>query len=230
MSTDPSLLDTYSVRIMLGWIASLGLLVFIVHLPLTESNNKVGWSTQPAAERISFTDVERQESSQHSSPSPDEAPPPTESSRNESSPQPENSSPQETESSGVKAQSATSDVRAMNVLEVNDRSPEIVGGMGSLYLHIKYPPKAQHKGIQGRLLLEFTVDTEGNAHSIEVAKSLHPLCDSAAVEGVRSVDFVPAKHNGTKVPVRMRLPIRFQLLSDSTGVETATANPSPSSP
>lgn len=230
MSTDTSLLDTYSVRIMLGWIASLALLLVIIHLPFTSPTDKVGWRGEPTSDRIALSEIER-ESEQSSSAASEDPPPPTRSSQRSPAPEQE-PSPTEDETDETEADEFTgsSDVRRINALSIDDRQPEIIGGMGSLYLHIDYPEEARQEGIQGRLLLEFTVDTEGKAHSIEVVDSLHPLCDSAAVTGIRSVNFVPAKHKGEEIPVRMRLPVRFQLLSDSTGVETATVDPSSSSP
>lgn len=222
-STILSVFDVYSVRIMLGWTASLGLLLVFVHLPLQRAGERIGWGATYPEARIPVTDVEPEESEEDpSSPSPPEdAPVPTASSRTDSeSP----SANKESESAGDSEETTpSSEVHPLTALEVSDRTPEIRGGMGALYFRIDYPEEARKKGIQGRLLLEFTVDTEGQAQSIEVKESLHPLCDSAAVHGIRSVEFVPAKHNGKVVPVRMRLPVRFQLLSDSTGVETAAS-------
>jgi TonB family protein len=95
----------------------------------------------------------------------------------------------------------------------NDQKPEIVGGMGALYHNIQYPQEARDQGIEGRLRLEFTVQADGKVRNVEVVDSLHPLCDSAAVEGIRSVRFAPAEHRGTAVPARMTLPVRFRLIS-----------------
>jgi hypothetical protein len=44
-----------------------------------------------------------------------------------------------------------------------------------------------------------------------VVESLHPLCDSAAVDALQSVRFHPGTRDGEVVPVRMSLPVRFQL-------------------
>jgi hypothetical protein len=55
---------------------------------------------------------------------------------------------------------------------------------------------------------------------IEVAKPLHPLCDSAAVRALRSVQFTPANHDGEIVPIRMHLPVRFKLRPDSTALRS----------
>lgn len=219
---------------MLGWIASLTLLLTIIHLPVTTPSEKVGWGGEPAPERIALSDVNREaeqgETEQNTSSASKNPPPPIRWSQNDPTPEEQSSlSENDTDEKAADESSGSTNVRQINALSIEDRHPEIIGGMGSLYLNIDYPEEARQEGIQGRLLLEFTVDTEGKAHSIEVVDSLHPLCDSAAVAGIQSVNFVPAKHNGKAIPVRMRLPVRFQLLSDSTGVETATVDPSSSS-
>lgn len=90
--------------------------------------------------------------------------------------------------------------------------PHIKGGLGALYLNIDYPRAAREQGVEGRLLVTFTVHPSGTATDIDVIRPLHPLCDSAAVQALRTVRFAPGQKNGTPVPVRMTLPIRFRLL------------------
>lgn len=109
------------------------------------------------------------------------------------------------------------------VLEFTEQMPEIVGGLGSYYLNIEYPPQALAAGIQGRLLLEFIVETDGSVSRIDVTQSLHPLCDSAAVAALRRSRFVPGRQEGEPVRVRMRLPVRFVLRnqpSDALAADT----------
>jgi TonB family protein len=101
----------------------------------------------------------------------------------------------------------------------------MVGGRSALYLHIKYPLKARKEGIQGRLLLGFRVNEDGQAEDIRVLRSLHPLCDSAAVRALRSVEFAPARRAGTPVAMRTTLPVRFRLVADSARTRTADARP-----
>ncbi|PSQ73338.1 MAG: energy transducer TonB, partial [Bacteroidetes bacterium QH_6_64_77] len=125
--------------------------------------------------------------------------------------------------SGRASESDPDDVQSIATLGVKDQKPQIVGGMGTLYLNINYPEKARKQGIEGRLRLEFTVEADGEVTAVDVVDSLHPLCDSAAVEGVRSVHFVPAKRDGDPVPIRLKLPIKFQLT-------TATSINQPSGP
>lgn len=100
-------------------------------------------------------------------------------------------------------------------LEFAERMPNIAGGLGSYYIHIDYPREAIEKGIEGRLILVFTVEHDGSASEISVLQSLHPLCDSAAVQALRKTRFVPGRQDDEVVRVRMRLPVRFRLIQPS---------------
>ena len=71
-------------------------------------------------------------------------------------------------------------------------------------------PEGIDQGIEGRLVLAFVVEPTGRPSDIEVLHSLHPLCDSAAVDALRKTRFIPGKQNGRVVRVRMRLPVRFR--------------------
>lgn len=98
------------------------------------------------------------------------------------------------------------------ILEFAEKAPELVGGLGGLYLQIRYPQAAIERGIQGRVILKFVVEPDGRTSGIVVEKSLHALCDSAAVQALRKVTFLPGRHEGRAARVRMRLPVRFQLV------------------
>ena len=101
------------------------------------------------------------------------------------------------------------------ILEFVDQSPSIVGGLSALYLNIDYPLAARDNGIQGLTVLMFVVEKDGSTSNIEVIKSLHPACDSAAVAAVSETRFKPGVQNGQEVRVKMRLPIRFRLVKRS---------------
>lgn len=125
---------------------------------------------------------------------------------------------------------------SMKTLRTAGAQPEIVGGMGALYLQIDYPLEARRRGIQGSLKLNFTVYPDGMARDIRVSRSLHPLCDSAAVDGLRSVRFAAGRKDGLKVPVRMTLPVRFKLqpspaaAAQSTRDRSSSDNTNPDTP
>lgn len=220
---------------MLGLAASLSLMLALVHLPLQKTVNRVGWSAQSSTDRIVLSDVESERSSENEADSEKEAasggntPPPTD----HRSPRPEqparSASADDPEPAPAQSDSGWAsdyeDAQSVAALGIKDRKPRVVGGMGSLYLRINYPEKARREGIEGQLMLEFTIETDGTASDIEVVDSLHPLCDSAAVKGLRSVRFVPAKHNGTPVPVRLELPVKFELTSASRTLSQNRLNP-----
>ena len=100
------------------------------------------------------------------------------------------------------------------ILEFVEQSPTIIGGLSSLYLNIDYPQVARDAGIQGLAVLMFVVEEDGTTSNIEVIRSLHPACDSAAVAAVRKTRFIPGKQEGKEVRVKMRLPIRFKLIGE----------------
>lgn len=130
-------------------------------------------------------------------------------------------------SADAAASNSSSEILPIAALGPGDDRPRIVGGMGALYLQIHYPREARLAGVQGRLRLSFVVDPEGNPRSIEVAEPLHPACDSAAVRALRKVRFRPGSQNGSVVPVRMTLPVRFRLLNanaDTPGTDTESDN------
>ncbi len=212
-------LDAYPVRCMVGLATSLVVVIALVHLPLQRSSPQVGWTTDSSADRILLGDVvpEAPDDTDPDDVS-DRAPPPT-GAPPSSAPATETSSTSETveadDDSGSPPSESTASreekVRYASTLDVADRTPRIVGGKGSLYLNINYPREARAQGIEGRLELEFLVEPDGSVRDIEVAKSLHPLCDSAAVDGIRSVDFIPARVGGDPIPIRLRLPVRFTM-------------------
>lgn len=225
-------LDAYPIRCMVGLVASLSFVLVLVHLPVQRSSSQVGWTANSSADRIQLSDVVPEESADtdadnHSR----RAPPPTGAAPSADAPA-EASSPSETAAgdgdSAPPPSDATTDrnekVRYASTLDVADRTPRIVGGKGSLYLNIKYPQKARTQGIEGRLELEFLVEPDGSVSDIEVAKSLHPLCDSAAVDGVRSVDFIPAKVDGDPIPVRLRLPVRFRISAPAPAAQASSSS------
>lgn len=228
-----SVLDAYPVRIMLGLVASLSLMLALVRLPLQSPVKRVGWSADPPSEQIVLEDVTPERSGAERSDDAAKrrktAPPATDFRSLHAESQTTSASSENTGTESTERDSDDSqkyeEVRSIAELGVTDQTPQIVGGTGSLYLHINYPEEARAQGIEGRLEVEFTVETDGTVADMEVVESLHPLCDSAAVEGVRSVTFVPAKRDGKPIPIRLRLPIRFQLMAASNSVPSNGMNP-----
>jgi protein TonB len=73
-----------------------------------------------------------------------------------------------------------------------------------------YPSIALAARVQGPVLLEAIIDTEGRVQSVRVLRS-PPMLDAAAVDAVRQWRYTPTLLNGTPVPVIMTVTVMFQL-------------------
>jgi periplasmic protein TonB len=75
-----------------------------------------------------------------------------------------------------------------------------------------YPRMARRARMEGRCLLEVTVDINGIARSVRLLKSSgYDLLDQAALTAIQSWRFTPARHRGQAVAARAEVPIRFSL-------------------
>ncbi len=94
--------------------------------------------------------------------------------------------------------------------------PEFPGGMNSLldYIakNIKYPEEAQQKGIKGRVILQFIVNTDGSLSDFKIIRGVDPQLDAEALRVVKSMPkWTPGKDKGKVVPVYYTVPISFGL-------------------
>ena len=227
-------LESYTTRLLLSYALSLGTLLVLVHLSLS-SPPVPPWLPHANPERIHLSQIqdasiEEQGSDQtgqgDGTEIQDEAPPQT---RHTSPPSTGSSStgPATGERDTPQAQARPNLESITTLTETN--AAELIGGMRAYYLKIRYPEPARKKGIQGRLMLRFTVTSNGTPKDIRVSRSLHPLLDTAAVRALRAVRFQPATQNGLPVSMPTKLPVRFRLLTDSSRVQTA-GGPSTSRP
>lgn len=80
--------------------------------------------------------------------------------------------------------------------------------------HIDYPEDAIRSDLNGKVLLQFTVDKTGEIIDIKVIRGLHPAIDQAAVQALkRSPKWTAATINGKPVKVSYFLPISFNILN-----------------
>lgn len=77
----------------------------------------------------------------------------------------------------------------------------------------RYPPVLQQAGIEGRVLLEFVIDTTGHAEaaSLRVIESSNGGFDAAAMEAVERSLFRPARVRGRSVRQLTRQAIAFRI-------------------
>lgn len=218
-----TILETHSIRFSLGLIASLLLAIGLARLPLYGPPAEVGWGPPTSNERIQLSDfkleTDAEEAQQEEQVSAPDVPVTIQAERRDEPAPPPDPQPEEEPTLAAESDSEDGASQRMDspvqltALGPSGQRPQIIGGRGSFYLQIAYPEEARRQGIQGRVILDFIVDTDGQTRNIRVVKSLHPLCDSSAVAALERTRFVPGRHNGQKVPVRMRLPVRFRLLN-----------------
>lgn len=108
-------------------------------------------------------------------------------------------------------------VNEEKILERVENMPEFPGGIKAMMKwlgeNINYPEEAAKKNIQGRVIVQFVVETNGTISNIEVIKSMHKLLDA---EAMRVVGAMPKWKPGTlqdgkAVRVRYTLPVQFAL-------------------
>ncbi len=79
--------------------------------------------------------------------------------------------------------------------------------------HFKYPANSFDDGIQGRVLVQFTINTDGTVGKMNIITPYkgEELGDEARRIISKLPKFIPAKHSGVKVPVKYGLPITFKI-------------------
>ena len=75
-----------------------------------------------------------------------------------------------------------------------------------------YPLAARRRGLAGRVEIELLLEPSGRVREVAVvASSSHDLLDEAAVEAVRALQPLPLPEHLPRRPLRVRLPVIFQL-------------------
>ena len=102
------------------------------------------------------------------------------------------------------------------VFDMVEQAPQFPGGQAELMSwlgkNIRYPVIAQENGIQGRVVCQFVVGSDGSVRDIKVVRSLDPSCDKEAVRVIQSMPkWIPGRQNGKAVSVRYTLPVIFRL-------------------
>lgn len=99
---------------------------------------------------------------------------------------------------------------------VVEQMPEYPGGMSALmkYLgdHVKYPTEAQKAKEQGRVIVQFVVETDGSVSNIKVVRSVSPLLDAEAIRVMSMMPkWKPGMQRGEAVRVKFTVPVTFRL-------------------
>ncbi len=98
----------------------------------------------------------------------------------------------------------------------SEQMPIFPGGEAKLMewvkSHIQYPEEALRDSIEGRVIVQFDIKTNGSIDNIDVARGKHPALDAEAIRVVKTLpDFEPGKLHGKIVECRYTLPVTFKL-------------------
>jgi len=99
------------------------------------------------------------------------------------------------------------------IFVVVEQQPELIGGLQQLQANVDYPELARQAGIEGRVVVSFIVNKEGEVESPKVVRGIGGGCDEEALEAVKNAKFKPARQRGRPVKVRYSLPVTFRLSS-----------------
>lgn len=88
--------------------------------------------------------------------------------------------------------------------------------------NMKYPEEALKKGIEGRVVLRFTISRAGSIKDLKIVRSLHSLLDKEAIRIVSIMPrWIPGMKDGKPADIEYTLPILFRL---SNGKKLAPDN------
>ena len=102
------------------------------------------------------------------------------------------------------------------IFQVVEEQPMFPGGMQELMkflqTSIRYPKEAQARGLQGRVVVQFVVNSDGSICDENVVRSVDPQLDAEAIRVIRSMpNWIPGKQRGEAVRVRFTIPVSFKL-------------------
>lgn len=111
----------------------------------------------------------------------------------------------------------------MDAKDVDNLRKTIEGGSGprpdelpvvvTRPLPFRYPPELQASRVQGNVTLRIHIDSAGRVapESTQVVQSSgYTMLDSAAVEGSRELQFIPAKKGGEAMAISIQFPVYFR--------------------
>jgi protein TonB len=81
---------------------------------------------------------------------------------------------------------------------------------------VSYPAFARENGIQGTVVVSFTVEKDGSISDVAAAREVAGGCTAAALKAVNAINketarFKPGIQGGLPVRVRFNLPVKFSL-------------------
>ncbi len=104
-----------------------------------------------------------------------------------------------------------------DIFQVVENMPEFPGGLQEcmkwLQMNLKYPAKAAENGVQGRVIVQFVVNTDGSIIDPIILRSVDPYLDKEAIRVVKAMPkWKPGTQRGKPVRVKYNtMPLQFRL-------------------
>ena len=111
----------------------------------------------------------------------------------------------------------TDKLKGAPLYEVIEQMPEFPGGgmaaaLEYIQKNMQYPESAKEKGTQGRVIVQFIIDKEGNVTDPEVIRAVDKDLDAEAIRLVKSMPkWKPGMQKGEAVAIKYTLPVLFKL-------------------
>jgi protein TonB len=102
------------------------------------------------------------------------------------------------------------------VFRIVEDMPQYPGGatefMKWLTRNLKYPKYLEPQRVQGKVVAEFIVNTDGSITDVNIVKSLHPVCDREVLRVLRMMPrWTPGIHNDQPCRTKVCTPVVFKL-------------------
>lgn len=98
-----------------------------------------------------------------------------------------------------------------------EEKPEYPGGTAALMEYVKeniiYPADALNGGVQGCVIVQFTVNPDGSTSDFKIIRSVFPSLDKEAIRVLSQTEkWKPGRQRGRCIPVEYQVPVTFKLL------------------
>ena len=86
-----------------------------------------------------------------------------------------------------------------------------------VFQNLRYPDEVKLRGIQGRIFVEFIIDTDGSVTDVRLLRGVAPLLNAEVLRVISSSpQWTPGKHEGKVVKVRYQIPVTFKLNAEAS--------------
>lgn len=89
--------------------------------------------------------------------------------------------------------------------------PIMIGGLKALYAELEYPKIAKRAAIEGKVIVQFTVNTLGEVEQPEILRGIGGGCNEEVLRVIKKMRFSPGIQNDRAVKVRMTQTVVFRL-------------------